>query len=49
MRSGRDGLGLALLRIEAARQDALDCGGARLTPSIPAWLVLPAGSSDVLR
>ena len=49
MRSGRDGLGLALLRIEAVRQGALDCGGARLMPSIPAWLVLPAGSSDVLR
>ena len=43
MRSGRDGLGLALLRIEAAEADAkLACGEARLTPHIPGWMVLAA-------
>jgi tRNA-modifying protein YgfZ len=42
MRSGRDGLGLALLRLEALDGRALQCGGAVLTPRIPAWMVLPA-------
>jgi folate-binding protein YgfZ len=42
MRSGRDGMGLALLRIEAveARGD-FACGEAVLTPRIPAWMKLP--------
>jgi tRNA-modifying protein YgfZ len=40
MRSSRDQAGLAVLRIEALR-DALSCGGATLTPRIPAWMVLP--------
>jgi folate-binding protein YgfZ len=43
MRSGRDGLGLALLRIEAAeRGGPMACGEAVLTPRIPAWMTLPA-------
>jgi len=37
MRSGRDGLGLALVRLEAL--DApLACGDARLTVRLPAWM-----------
>lgn len=43
MRSGRDGLGLALLRIEAVEAGgALACGEAALVPRIPAWMRLPA-------
>ncbi|HEV7266014.1 MAG TPA: folate-binding protein [Falsiroseomonas sp.] len=43
MRSGRDGLGLALLRIEAAEGGgSFTCGEAVLTPRIPSWMVLPA-------
>jgi folate-binding protein YgfZ len=43
MRSGRDGLGLALLRIEAVERGApFACGGAMLVPRIPAWMRLPA-------
>jgi folate-binding protein YgfZ len=43
MRSGRDGLGLALLRIEAVEAGGdLACGAAMLTPRIPAWMKLPA-------
>ena len=40
MRSGRDGLGLALLRLEAVSEAAgkpLTAGDARLTPRKPAW------------
>ena len=40
MRSGLDGVGLALLRIDAvdnANGAALDCGDARLSPVKPAW------------
>ena len=40
MRSGRDGIGLAFLRIEqveAAGAEALDSGEARLTPFKPDW------------
>ena len=40
MRSGRDALGLAALRLEALHGD-LTCGGARLTPRIPGWMRLP--------
>jgi hypothetical protein len=43
MRSGRDGIGLALLRLEAARAPALACGEAVLTPRIPDWMRLPDG------
>jgi hypothetical protein len=43
MRSGRDGLGLALLRIEAVEAGGdLACGAAMLTPRIPGWMKLPA-------
>jgi folate-binding protein YgfZ len=43
MRSGRDGIGLALLRIEAAEAGGgLACGEALLTPRIPGWMTLPA-------
>lgn len=41
MRSGRNGLGLALLRLEAARAPTLVCGDAVLTPTIPDWMRLP--------
>ena len=41
MRSGRDDLGLALLRIDAMKA-ALNCGDALLHPRVPAWMVLPA-------
>jgi tRNA-modifying protein YgfZ len=40
MRSGRDQLGLAVLRIDALH-DTLTCGGATLTARIPAWMVRP--------
>ncbi|HEY8614211.1 MAG TPA: folate-binding protein [Roseomonas sp.] len=42
MRSGRDGRGLALLRLEAARMRTLACGRAVLRPFIPDWMRLPA-------
>jgi folate-binding protein YgfZ len=40
MRSGRDGLGLAVIRL-AALNLPLTSGDARLTPQIPAWMRLP--------
>ncbi len=40
MRSGRDGLGLAVLRLEALRE-RLVCGEASLIPRIPGWMRLP--------
>ena len=40
MRSSRDDLGLAQLRIDALAQP-LECGQARLTPRLPDWLRLP--------
>lgn len=40
MRSGREGLGLALLRVGAAER-ALRCGEARLVPRPSAWMRLP--------
>ena len=42
MRSGRDGLGIAQLRLEALDGRALACGEAVLTPRIPGWMALPA-------
>jgi len=39
MRSGLDGLGLALLRLDAAGE-ALACGRAVLHPAAPAWMML---------
>jgi tRNA-modifying protein YgfZ len=40
MRSGRDGIGLALLRLDALG-DALRCEQAMLVPKIPDWMSLP--------
>ena len=42
MRSGRDGLGIAQLRLEALDGRPLRCGEAALTPRIPGWMALPA-------
>jgi folate-binding protein YgfZ len=41
MRSASDGIGLAVLRLEALKAGGLDCGGATLTPRIPDWMRLP--------
>jgi len=46
MRSGADGAGLALLRLEAVEKAAaggppLACGAARLEPRPPPWAILP--------
>ncbi len=38
MRSGRAGLGLALLRLDAAEAGSLACGHAVLRPAVPAWM-----------
>lgn len=43
MRSGRAGMGMALLRLSALGQP-LECGDARLHPRIPAWMKLPEAS-----
>ena len=40
MRSGRDGLGMALLRLEALDGRALRCGEAALAPRVPRWMAL---------
>jgi folate-binding protein YgfZ len=49
MRSGRDRLGLAVLRLETLRPEApsldLICGAACLTPRIPDWMRLPEAVS----
>jgi tRNA-modifying protein YgfZ len=42
MRSGRDGMGLAVLRLDALGA-ALACGEARLTARVPVWMRLPEG------
>jgi folate-binding protein YgfZ len=39
MRSGRDGLGLALLRMPVVKGQALRCGDAVLTVQVPDWLL----------
>ena len=36
--TGRSGVGLALLRVEAGEADALQCGDAILAPSRPDWM-----------
>jgi folate-binding protein YgfZ len=41
MRSGRDGIGLASLRLDALA-GPLQCGEAMLTPRVPGWMRLPA-------
>jgi folate-binding protein YgfZ len=47
MRSGRDGRGLALLRIEAAREDRrLTAGGAVIIPERPEWMRLPGDGGE---
>jgi hypothetical protein len=46
MRSGRDGLGLALVRLEYLDAGALAAGDARVTPRVPAWMRLPEGAAD---
>lgn len=38
MRSGRAGLGLAVLRLDALTSGSLECAGARLEPRIPGWM-----------
>jgi folate-binding protein YgfZ len=40
MRSGRDGMGLAVLRLDAF-DSPLVCGAARLTVRVPGWMQLP--------
>jgi len=40
MRSGRDAIGLAVLRLDAL-EGPLACGEARLTPRVPQWMHLP--------
>jgi len=45
MRSGRDGLGLATLRLEAIGGE-LSCGAARLTTRVPAWMRLPETTAE---
>jgi folate-binding Fe-S cluster repair protein YgfZ len=42
MRSGRDGTGIALLRIDALDRAPFTAGGTRLVPRIAAWMRLPA-------
>ena len=42
MRSGREGRGLALLRIDALDRAPFRAGEAMVTPQIPAWMRLPA-------
>ncbi|MBR0658570.1 CAF17-like 4Fe-4S cluster assembly/insertion protein YgfZ [Neoroseomonas oryzicola] len=42
MRSGRDGTGIALLRIDALDRAPFTAGEARLVPRIAAWMRLPA-------
>jgi folate-binding protein YgfZ len=41
MRSSRDGLGLALLRLETIGEDGLTAGGSTVSPSTPDWMRLP--------
>jgi folate-binding protein YgfZ len=41
MRSSRDGLGLALLRLEAASRGPLAAGEATIAPLTPEWMRLP--------
>ena len=40
MRSGRDGMGLAVLRLDALDAN-LACGEARLSARVPSWMRLP--------
>jgi folate-binding protein YgfZ len=38
MRSARDGVGLAVLRLEALAAERLECGAATLAPRVPDWM-----------
>ncbi|HKM63579.1 MAG TPA: folate-binding protein [Acidisphaera sp.] len=40
MRSSRDGIGLATIRLDAIHEP-LECGGVRLTPTVLPWMKLP--------
>jgi folate-binding protein YgfZ len=42
MRSGRDGRGIALLRLDALDRGPFRAGEAALNPSIPGWMRLPS-------
>ena len=42
MRSGRDGQGMALIRLDALDRAPFRAGDALLTPRIPGWMRLPA-------
>ncbi|WP_428490917.1 YgfZ/GcvT domain-containing protein [Rhodopila sp.] len=44
MRSGRDGIGLASLRMDSLAA-TLQCAGATLTPRIPGWMRLPEAAA----
>ena len=47
MRSGADGIGLALMRLDAlTKADSFPCGDATITPATPEWMVLPSDSQD---
>ncbi len=41
MRSGRDGMGMALLRLAVLRAPVLNCGQATLAPQPAPWMALP--------
>jgi folate-binding protein YgfZ len=41
MRSAREQIGLAVLRLEALTASPLSCGEARLSPMVPPWMRLP--------
>jgi hypothetical protein len=43
MRSARDGVGLAVLRLEALAAERLECGTTTLAPRVPDWMRLPEG------
>jgi len=43
MRSGRDHIGLAVLRLDSLGE-TLQCGGASLTPRMPDWMRIPAAA-----
>jgi folate-binding protein YgfZ len=47
MRSGRDGIGLASLRIDALGR-TLQCAGSVITPRIPSWMRLPEGATTTV-
>jgi folate-binding protein YgfZ len=45
LRSGQDAAALAMLRLDALERGAFDCGEARITPLVPAWMKLPQAAS----